>query len=50
MPWLLYSQEMSLYPLNKRLGGPESGYECFGDEKNPFFLPGFEPRIVHPVA
>jgi len=50
MPWLLYPQEMSQYPLNKRLGGPESGSEPFGDERNLLLLPGFEPRTVQPVA
>jgi hypothetical protein len=38
------------YPLNKRLGGTESGYEQFVDEKNLLLLPGFEPRTVQPVA
>jgi hypothetical protein len=42
-PRLLYRQEMSRYPLKKRLGGPERGSEPFGDEKNLLLLPGFEP-------
>jgi hypothetical protein len=26
-------QEITLYPLNRRIGGPQSWYECF-EEKN----------------
>jgi len=50
MPQLLYPQEMTRYLLNKRLGGPESGSERFGDEKNLLLLPGFEPRTVQPIV
>jgi len=35
MPWLLYSQERSPhYPLDRRLGGPQSQSGCSGEEKN----------------
>jgi hypothetical protein len=50
MPWLLYPQEMPWYPLNERLGGPESGSERFGDEKNLLLLLGIELQTVQPVA
>jgi hypothetical protein len=34
------------YLLNRRLGGPQSRYGPFGEEKNIFTLPGLESRIV----
>jgi hypothetical protein len=36
--------------LNKRLGGYPSRPGCFEEEKQLLLLPGFEPRIVQPVA
>jgi hypothetical protein len=36
--------------LNKRLGGPHSRSEHFGEEKNILALSAFEPPIVQPVA
>jgi hypothetical protein len=38
------------YPLNKRLGGPQSQSECYGAEKNLLFLLGSEALIIQPVA
>ena len=38
------------YPLNRRLGGPDSRYGRFGEGNNLFPLPGFEPRTVQPIA
>jgi hypothetical protein len=39
-----------LYPLNARLGGPQSWSGCFVEEKNVLPLPRFEPRDFRPVA
>jgi len=33
-----------------RLGGPQSQYLCFREEKNFLTLPGFEPLAIQPVA
>jgi len=33
-----------------RLGGPQSQYGCLREAKNFLTLPGFEPRVIHPVA
>jgi len=49
-PRLLYPQEMSQYPLKKRLGGPERESEPFGDEENLLLLPGLEARVIQPIA
>ena len=38
------------YPLNRRLRGPQSRSALHGEEKNLFPMPGFETRILHPVA
>ena len=38
------------YPLNRSLCGPQSCSALHGEEKNLFPMPGFETRIVHPVA
>jgi hypothetical protein len=40
----------TLYPLNRRLDGPLSWSESFGDEKNLSPLPGFELQIIQPIA
>jgi hypothetical protein len=40
----------TLVPVEQRLGGPQSQYGCFGEEKNLLPLPGFEPWIFQPVA
>jgi hypothetical protein len=38
------------YPMNRRLGEFQSWYGCFVDERNLFFLVGFESKIVEPIA
>jgi hypothetical protein len=38
------------YPLNMRFGGPQSRCGRFGEEENLLPLPGFESRIVQPLA
>jgi hypothetical protein len=38
------------YPLNRRLGGPQSRSGRGGEEKNSQSLPGLEPPIIQPVA
>jgi hypothetical protein len=38
------------YPLDRRLGGPESWSLHGGEEKNSQPLPGLEPLIIQPVA
>jgi hypothetical protein len=44
MPWPLYHQGKSpWYPLDKRLGGPQSWSWHGGEEKNSQPLPGLEP-------
>jgi hypothetical protein len=43
-PWSLYSRERDWF---RRLGGPRGRY---GRERNVWLSPGFDPRIVQPVA
>jgi hypothetical protein len=38
------------YPLDRKLGGPQSRSGRFDEEKNSQPLPGLEPLIVQPVA
>jgi hypothetical protein len=38
------------YPLDRRLGGPQSRSRRGGEEKNSQPQPGIEPRIIQPVA
>jgi len=38
------------YPLDRRLGGPQSRFERDGEEKNFQHLPGLELPIIQPVA
>jgi hypothetical protein len=38
------------YPLDRRLGGPQSRSGLSGEEKNSQPLPGFLPPIIQPVA
>jgi hypothetical protein len=46
-----YSQGKSpCYPLDRRLGGPQSRSGSGGIEKNSQPLPGLEPPIIQPVA
>jgi hypothetical protein len=50
-PGPLYPQGKSpRYPLNRRLGGPQSRSGRGGEEKNSQPLPGFEAPIIQPVA
>jgi len=32
MPWQLHSGEKLRLPLNRKLGGPQSCFGCFGEE------------------
>jgi hypothetical protein len=48
-PWPLYYQVKSpWYPLDRRLGGPQSWSRRGGEEKNSQPLPGLEPPIIQP--
>jgi hypothetical protein len=38
------------YPLDMRLGGPQSQSGRGGEEDNSQPLPGLEPQIIQPVA
>ena len=49
-PGYCTARKEPLYPLNRRLGGPQRQYRRFGKEKNVLPLPGFEPWTVHPPA
>jgi hypothetical protein len=50
-PRPLYPQGKShWYPLNGRLGGPQSRSTRGGEEKNSHPLPGLEPPIIHTLA
>jgi len=50
-PWPLYPHVKSpWYPLDRRLGGPQSRSGRGGEEKNSQPLPGLEPPIIQPVA
>jgi hypothetical protein len=46
----LHSGKSPRYPLDRRLGGPQSSSGCGGKEKNSQPLPGLEPPIIQPVA
>jgi hypothetical protein len=46
-----YPQRKSpCYPLERRMGGPQSRSGHGGEEKNSQTLPGLEPPIIQPVA
>jgi hypothetical protein len=50
-PRPLYPKGKSLsYPLDRRLGGPQSRSGRGGEEKNSQPLPGLEPPIIQPIA
>jgi hypothetical protein len=50
-PRPLYPQGKSpWYPLDKKLGGPQSRSGGGGEEKNSQPLPGLEAPIIQPVA
>jgi len=38
------------YPLNRRLGGPQNWFECFGEEIKLFPVPEIETQIIQSVA
>jgi len=50
MPCCFTSRKTPIYPLNRRLGGPQSWSGCFWEEK--FLLPWLrlEPQTIQPVA
>jgi hypothetical protein len=51
MAWSLYPQgNSSWYPLDKRLGGPQSRSGRGGEEKNSHPLTGLKVSIIQPVA
>jgi hypothetical protein len=51
MPRLLYPHEKSpWYPLDRRLGGPQSRSGHGAEEKNFQPLPGLEPPIIQLLA
>jgi hypothetical protein len=51
MPWLVYSQGKSpWYPLERRLGGPQSWSGLNGEEKNSQLLPRLKLPIIQPIA
>jgi hypothetical protein len=50
-PQPLYPQGKSpWYPLDRRLGGPQSQSGCGGEEKNSQPLPGLKSLIIQPIA
>jgi hypothetical protein len=46
----LLASKKHLYQLNRRGGGPQSWFGCFGDEINLWSLLGIVPLIVQPIA
>jgi hypothetical protein len=51
MTQLLYPQgEIPWYPLDRRLGGPQSWSGRGGEEKNPQLLLELKSHIIQPVA
>jgi hypothetical protein len=50
-PQLFYPQGKSpWYPLDRRLGGPQSQSGCNGEEKNSQPLPGLESPLIQFIA
>jgi hypothetical protein len=47
-PAALPSGIKPLYPLDRRLGGPQSWFGLDGDDKNLLPLPDIEPRSFSP--
>jgi hypothetical protein len=39
-----------MYPLDMKVGGPQSHSRRYGDERNLLFLPEIEPRILGRLA
>jgi len=51
MPWPLYPQgKIPQYPLDRRLGGPQSLSGCGGEVKNSQPLSALESLIIQPIA
>jgi hypothetical protein len=46
----LPQRKIPWYPLDRRLGGPQSRSGRGGEEKNSQHLPELEPPIIQPVA
>jgi hypothetical protein len=50
-PMRFYPQwKIPWYPMDRRLGGPQSRSGRGGEEKNPQPLPGLKPPIIQPIA
>jgi hypothetical protein len=49
-PGLFTTRESHEYPLDRRLGGPQSRSGVGGEQRNSQFLLKFEPFIIQPVA
>jgi hypothetical protein len=50
MPWLLYPQGKSpWYPLDRRLGRPQSQSRCSGEKKNFQPLPELETPTIQSI-
>jgi hypothetical protein len=49
-PTTLLQGKSPWYPLDRRLGGPQSRPGRGGEEKNSQPLPGLEPPIIQPLA
>jgi hypothetical protein len=49
-PATLYPGKDPRYPLDRKLGGPQSRSGRGGEEKNYQLLPRLEPPIVQPVV
>jgi hypothetical protein len=48
--WSLHLKgKNSQYPLDRRMGGPQSRYGHGGEEKNSQLLPGLELPIIQPA-
>jgi hypothetical protein len=45
-----HRKRVPFYPLDRRLGGPQSRSGRSGEEKNSQPLPGLEPPVIQPVA
>ena len=50
VPVALILSKCRRYPLNRRLGGPQTWCRRFGEEKNLLSLLGLKPWTVQPVA
>jgi len=50
IPVTLTLSKEPLVPPNRKLGGPQSWSECFGEEQDLLPLLVIKPRTVRPVA